>query len=1307
MAQFGRDLDTACIRIISSEIVDKHTEYLIEVTVGTYTWTVKHRYSDFYELHEKLVSQCKIDKTLLPPKKLFGNQNETFIKKRQTELEIYLQTVLFYMTHKIASPLAAFLEFHNYEIHGITQTMAEDLYNKGDVLLQFKEVYSVTPLQLHCLTERLKLPEPTCDSGDTKKDIGHILDFITRVKCLHVKGQQQPVGSSNILMAKLKFDLTLYKSLECVELEHCDPLLISGLETNKQSIEHLFIHYSLNSIRDIMLQDIPHWKAEDGTMVVSHWENLIEVDFSHNSILHIDDSVQLIPRVEVLDLSYNKLESIEHLNWLSQLTILNLSYNNISHLDSLHTKLGNLKKLNLAGNKLSSLSGLSKLFSLENLDVMDNNISQIPEVKYVCGLPCLECLYLTGNPVTAVLDYRTKVLAMFGDRVVEATLDQEKPTEKELDTVRVVQAIQKSKEKKEEREKEKTTSYTSLRRESECSQTSGNEPKQDHLEEQTMIGHKMTEKMVKLSKDSSAINCSKLPTMHNKDFASWMQNRLFGALTDSEPVTEKIIDILWCMVVQYSNQQVIEPSCVVLTERRIFILRLKKGKSTSMNIPDMETFYIMPLSNIHEVLIGACYSFIRLEESFVSSSGTFALVVTDADAGKSFADGVENCLKQDQAVAGISPFTNHSQYGDLAKHIFKLEDEQGLSTGRLAFAMCVTIAGIEQMAMLLLSENGVYLIDLDCLFWPKPSYITILEDIKSPNFTFLQNHSIGTKISDITINITFKEKHKTLPHQNHIKYEKYGFSMIFHELIGPVGFHVSFFSVKSRDTFLDRLTNLRSEHAHQMSPTIREEPEGGNESSDSQDISSEDDGDISIRVSPASNMTGKDRSFTMAGTNVHSEQLGLSGLSNKMFDVPYLTPELGSHLQESLQSYSLIKPLTSKLEMLAKASGSDLVHYFHSDISLIGSEQEQLHHVMWETVVPYRDIKHEIVTLIMFSTRSMYFISEQLVKSPVVERPSWMTHSRNKSDSVIGFQVKHLDKHHSSGIIHSSQSRGTIIRSYHVFNYRDLKQVNIGLFDQCVRITGKDQNSVYTIVTRDSMVTEKVLHYLNAMLSIFQSSPMLEKSSSDLEQDFYRAFDKRTKTTIEGMEYTHPSRVQFVYPGEDVITDLLYVITEHLRLPLNAKRKADILMYLQGYIKSSESGGIELLAKSIVLTNQYLCIINEDVVSYPLPDFVRGIPNTPRYVLTECRKVDFLKRILLFKEDSKIARLIFSDEPDDIVVDADHFSLDSDSKGRQSPPEIEIMLFIQSEKEMDKFVLLLRNQWRDIQHGSELEVHLL
>lgn len=34
--------------------------------------------------------------------------------------------------------------------------------NTGDALLQSGEVYVVSPLQLYALTERLKLPEPTC-----------------------------------------------------------------------------------------------------------------------------------------------------------------------------------------------------------------------------------------------------------------------------------------------------------------------------------------------------------------------------------------------------------------------------------------------------------------------------------------------------------------------------------------------------------------------------------------------------------------------------------------------------------------------------------------------------------------------------------------------------------------------------------------------------------------------------------------------------------------------------------------------------------------------------------------------------------------------------------------------------------------------------------------------------------------------------------------------------------------------------------------------------------------------------------------
>jgi hypothetical protein len=82
------------------------------------------------------------------------------------------------------------------------------------------------------------------------------------------------------------------------------------------------------------------------------------------------------------------------------------------------------------------------------------------------------------------------------------------------------------------------------------------------------------------------------------------------------------------------------------------------------------------------------------------------------------------------------------------------------------------------------------------------------------------------------------------------------------------------------------------------------------------------------------------------------------------------------------------------------------------------------------------------------------------------------------------------------------------------------------------------------------------------MLSIFQSSPMLDKTSGDLEQDFYRAFDRRTKSTLEGMEYTHPSRVQFVYPGEDVVKT---IDLDKSSLPSNS----DVFTYPNKYINMS------------------------------------------------------------------------------------------------------------------------------------------
>ncbi|XP_035829061.1 nischarin-like [Aplysia californica] len=253
---------------------------------------------------------------------------------------------------------------------------------------------------------------------------------------------------STIMMNKLPFDLTLFKSLQTLELRGCNFRLVTGLETVKQTLFKLEIHESSSSMKEILLQDAPHWKAEDGSLLVGYWDLLVEVDLSRNSFSQIHESIQLMPNTEVLTLSHNVIESIKNLQWLSQLTHLDLSHNNLRQLDSLHTKMGNVKAVRLAHNYLDSLHGFVKLFSLHTLDVSHNKISSMEEVRHVSRLPCLENLLLVGNTVTSTLDYRTKTLEMFGDRVPEVKLDNQPANQKELDTVAVLQALRKAKDVK-------------------------------------------------------------------------------------------------------------------------------------------------------------------------------------------------------------------------------------------------------------------------------------------------------------------------------------------------------------------------------------------------------------------------------------------------------------------------------------------------------------------------------------------------------------------------------------------------------------------------------------------------------------------------------------------------------------------------------------------------------------------------------------------------------------------------------------------------------------------------------------------
>ncbi|CAF94647.1 unnamed protein product, partial [Tetraodon nigroviridis] len=446
------------VRVVGSELVENYTVYIIEVTDGQHKWTVKHRYSDFHDLHEKLKVEAKVDQRLLPPKKMLGKNSRSLVELRQKELQLYLQTLLLQFPAAVPTPLASFLLFHLYEMEGITAALAKELFYKGERLLQDGNVFEVRPLQLHAVSQQLRLAKPTSCHGDAKTDLGHILDFMCRLRYLKILGGKVPVGTSNIQESRLPFDLSLFKSLHHIEINACSSQQIQGLSCMRTHLTTLSIHHGTDAMMAILVpeaSEFSQWEAEgekserDITAVVPVWRSLTTLDMSHNRISAIDRSVKLIPRVEFLDLSHNQLSSVENLQHLYNLVHVDLSYNHLRLLEAAHAHLGNIKTLNLSGNQLDHLAGLAKLYSLVNLDLSHNQLAKPDGVRSIGSLPCLEKLSLSGNPLCIIPDYRTKVLAQFGDRAAEVCLDGQVTTEKELDTVEVLKAIQKARDAKE------------------------------------------------------------------------------------------------------------------------------------------------------------------------------------------------------------------------------------------------------------------------------------------------------------------------------------------------------------------------------------------------------------------------------------------------------------------------------------------------------------------------------------------------------------------------------------------------------------------------------------------------------------------------------------------------------------------------------------------------------------------------------------------------------------------------------------------------------------------------------------------
>ena len=127
------------------------------------------------------------------------------------------------------------------------------------------------------------------------------------------------------------------------------------------------------------------------------------IDLSHQQLTV--SSLQLLPStLTCVDLSRCGLESVAPLSRLPRLELLNVSYNRLTSLEDVQHS-GHLKVLYARSNRITHLDGAAQLALLQSLDLECNSLSSLESLTPLWNLRSLTELRLRGN-VLPIAAYR-------------------------------------------------------------------------------------------------------------------------------------------------------------------------------------------------------------------------------------------------------------------------------------------------------------------------------------------------------------------------------------------------------------------------------------------------------------------------------------------------------------------------------------------------------------------------------------------------------------------------------------------------------------------------------------------------------------------------------------------------------------------------------------------------------------------------------------------------------------------------------------------------------------------------------------
>ncbi|PKA56093.1 Dynein light chain 1, axonemal [Apostasia shenzhenica] len=289
----------------------------------------------------------------------------------------------------------------------------------AETLLEGTTTLKLNPVGLHYVQSRLEalhelegllagapvdyLRAYVSDLGDHRalEQLRRILGLLTSLKVVSVL--PPPTRDPTPLC------LQAFGRLKVLELRGCD-LSTScprGLLELRHTLEKLICHNSTDALRHVFASRIADIK--DSPV----WRRLTLVSCAQNKLVVMDESLQLLPIVETLDLSRNQFAKLDNLCKSSKLRHLDLGFNHLRSVASFSEVSCPVVKLVLRNNALTTLRGIENLKTVEGVDLSYNLISSFSEMEILANLPRLRNLWLEGNPICCSRWYRAYVFSFF------------------------------------------------------------------------------------------------------------------------------------------------------------------------------------------------------------------------------------------------------------------------------------------------------------------------------------------------------------------------------------------------------------------------------------------------------------------------------------------------------------------------------------------------------------------------------------------------------------------------------------------------------------------------------------------------------------------------------------------------------------------------------------------------------------------------------------------------------------------------------------------------------------------------------